>query len=553
MLVFAKSFDVTESYAATDQFKKELIRRFIPNLVMHSGDETRTGLPVEPEPVEIMINHSNYHIFLTTILPEKWISNHGSGAPDLANHLDPRGKLYWRTILGKSWITSSFSCLYGPEPIYPSTCADSLLIFLNYIDDPNNCNNHPFCCKSCGLQGYPYYHGFDWPGNNPDGWKDAYDQHGPFYEPTVYTTFFEDDNYYIIQYYYFYPFNDFVNDHEGDWENINVYIKKDNLFKIHSIDYLFHHAYIHIENQSQHVDNMIDIVGSHPVLYIGGYGKFSPMEGNASHGIFPYPAKYDNVIFFLDENVDGLGKIIKWRDFKVKYMLDDNGSDWFYKPAHWGSLKDGDLGWVEELDCILGTCKDSIQWSPPTRIWSKRWKKKAQETEAEEYKHSLPERSNHVALNKLKAMQISITPILELLLLSPIPKLTEIGKDKVKFYFIGKPLPPDDNSGCTPKSDFVGRFNFNARLENITTDTTLSELVVEVAELRSLNTGKRENRLILPNESMGGIGATFPIPREDYYDDGVLERGKYVDVRFDVCLGSRDRFEFYVNLLGVID
>ncbi len=140
-----------------------------------------------------------------------------------------------------------------------------------------------------------------------------------------------------------------------------------------------------------------------------------------------------------------------------------------------------------------------------------------------------------------------ITPMLELLLLSSIAEVTEIGKDKVKFEAVNIYPPKTDKTGC------VGRFYFDARLENITSNTSLSELMVEVAKLKSVKTGKRDNRLILPDGSMGGIGSKFAIPRKDGYSDGILRPGEFVDVRFNICLGSWDRFNFYVNLLGIVE
>ena len=143
-----------------------------------------------------------------------------------------------------------------------------------------------------------------------------------------------------------------------------------------------------------------------------------------------------------------------------------------------------------------------------------------------------------------------ITPILELLLLSPGADLPAIGKDKVNFGPIKIYPSTTDKTGCMPASDFVGRFYFDARLYNKTSSTSLSLLMAEIAELKSLKTGKKENRLVLPDGSMGGRGATFPIPKKDGYSDGLLKPKEYVDVRFNLCLGSLDRFEFFVNLLG---
>jgi hypothetical protein len=77
--------------------------------------------------------------------------------------------------------------------------------------------------------------------------------------------------------------------------------------------------------------------------------------------------------------------------------------------------------------------------------------------------------------------------------------------------------------------------------------------MVEVTKLENIESGKRENRLILPDGNMGGVGAMFPIPRKDGYLDGVLRKGESVTVHFDLCLGSWDPFLFYVNVLGIVE
>ncbi|NIT36405.1 MAG: hypothetical protein GTN49_07880, partial [candidate division Zixibacteria bacterium] len=59
----------------------------------------------------------------------------------------------------------------------------------------------------------------------PDYWYQIYYKLAEEYDTaTIYYDIFRDSGKPVIQYWFFYPFNDWVNDHEGDWEHINVRI-----------------------------------------------------------------------------------------------------------------------------------------------------------------------------------------------------------------------------------------------------------------------------------------------------------------------------------------
>lgn len=77
---------------------------------------------------------------------------------------------------------------------------------------------------------------FDFPGTRPAEWKEEYygstsdgvarayaDARGIYCHPFVRRVSGEDDAYeLVLQYWFFYPFNDGGNNHEGDWEHMNV-------------------------------------------------------------------------------------------------------------------------------------------------------------------------------------------------------------------------------------------------------------------------------------------------------------------------------------------
>jgi len=90
-----------------------------------------------------------------------------------------------------------------------------------------------------------------------------------------------------------------------------------------------------------------------------------------------------------------------------------------------------------------------------------------------------------------------------------------------------------------------GEFRIAARLTN-TSAQPLSNLSVEVTTLTN------GNLLENADGGPGGVGARLTIPRTGAYSDGILAPGESVDVVFLICLQNRNRFSFFVDLLGVV-
>jgi hypothetical protein len=72
-------------------------------------------------------------------------------------------------------------------------------------------------------------------GSDPDDWKEYWDANNGFinnYPNTIYYHFFFDNIHptiydpLYIQYWFFYPFNDWLNNHEGDWENVVIRVSE---------------------------------------------------------------------------------------------------------------------------------------------------------------------------------------------------------------------------------------------------------------------------------------------------------------------------------------
>lgn len=101
-----------------------------------------------------------------------------------------------------------------------------------------------------------------------------------------------------------------------------------------------------------------------------------------------------------------------------------------------------------------------------------------------------------------------------------------------------------DSSGCP--SGFVGKFGFDAKVTNIS-GSSLSSLVTQVAAL----TGN--NLLENADGGPGGVGARLTVPTKDDFSDGVLSPRQFVDVPIVICLKQIQRFNFFVDVLGIVD
>ncbi|CAG1010737.1 hypothetical protein ANAEL_04013 [Anaerolineales bacterium] len=259
---------------------------------------------------------------------------------------------------------------------------------------------------------------FDWPGVHPSEWQQTYDNAiitRPT-NPTTYGVAFKHNNGYGLQYFFFYPFDDWLNDHEGDWENITVFIDP-NLEIITHAEFNIHQLYIPVQTSD------LDIIDdTHPIVYVGGNGTTnsekttfemillfnfltsSPMAG--LHGTFggafsgasyPRPGIWKDVGadkvrelgLYYDENSDGNGLFIHYDELQLVPLTYD-----IYQETHplgmnvgWGKsfnvFDPGAIGTIvetiadiigqnigiEELKDIFG----EVQYSPDSPRWNRRY------------------------------------------------------------------------------------------------------------------------------------------------------------------------------------
>ena len=175
---------------------------------------------------------------------------------------------------------------------------------------------------------------FDFPGEGPRDWWDAYGRFraGPdstrWATPTTYAhPFVDDKGRLVIQYWFFYPFNDYIGNHEGDTEHINV-VTDTSRTAIDEVHYFFHARSIRVTRKGR-APEIVD--GTHPVVYVGGRAYnvfdypirlFSGERNEGSHGSFPYPGEWEAAAGLgMPESVNRVDgdstRVIPWQRLRV--------------------------------------------------------------------------------------------------------------------------------------------------------------------------------------------------------------------------------------------
>ncbi len=206
---------------------------------------------------------------------------------------------------------------------------------------------------------------FDFPGTKPREWWNAYARcrTGPdsaaWSRPTVFAhPFLDERNRVVVQYWYFYPMNDAMANHEGDWEHINVTLSSDRS-GIDEVHYFFHARSVNLPqgNRRPEISDR-----THPVVYVGGRAYtildypiriLAHDRNSGSHGNFPYPGEWEAVAGLgVTESISGAGRdstrVIPYSRFDVVLTPEPSRIDyrkkpqvlrewaWLLLPVHWG-------------------------------------------------------------------------------------------------------------------------------------------------------------------------------------------------------------------------
>jgi hypothetical protein len=95
----------------------------------------------------------------------------------------------------------------------------------------------------------------------------------------------------VVQYWFFYPFNEWLNHHEGDWEHINVVLAgpsrlgRASDYRVVGCEYYFHGYRVDVDRPER-------AAAGHPMVFVGGRGQVLWWSGTQSGGSYPWPAAY---------------------------------------------------------------------------------------------------------------------------------------------------------------------------------------------------------------------------------------------------------------------
>lgn len=117
------------------------------------------------------------------------------------------------------------------------------------------------------------------------------------YPPTQYAHLFwfnREQGLLAVQYWFYYPYNYWINRHEGDWEHINVILKGPKELKpgakFETVGYqFFFHSSMYEPQQVIRTRSKRD-ESDHVLVFTGGSGKLFVWEGDFSGGSYPFPA-----------------------------------------------------------------------------------------------------------------------------------------------------------------------------------------------------------------------------------------------------------------------
>ena len=295
----------SDSNDIEDRYETGLADKFVPAMVLDARDN------VSPEPVSFIGAHSKNNL---------WVAMYNSAGKwkfdKRLRDVNPRAwdpPLIDETVIGiKS--NGDFSSLRSPV-IYTGRPGES--------------------SQSWAHGAYILIFHFEYTGgNSPASWRESYqtEAESNSHPDQVYAHLFKrsSTNEYVIQYWYFYPFNNWVNNHEGDWEHINVVVSSQDPARaqLKRVEFYFHHKFL---NRSQPGTDFYVSDGTHPIIFTGGYQDYSLLgvsdKGTGGHGSYPSSGTWRNVVDISEfdsiaDQPNGLGRYIHWSEFQIEVIKD---------------------------------------------------------------------------------------------------------------------------------------------------------------------------------------------------------------------------------------
>jgi hypothetical protein len=153
-----------------------------------------------------------------------------------------------------------------------------------------------------------------------------------------------------IQYWFYYPWNEWVNHHEADWEHITVVLAGPSSlsghdpagpeFRVVGHQYFMHDTWMEPAEVERH--GGADPREDHALVYVGGRGQLLGWGGSFSGASYPLPGRYpgagfDPRLLAPDEEVGQPARTIAARDFQVILLPE---------PARLDARRRPELSWL---------------------------------------------------------------------------------------------------------------------------------------------------------------------------------------------------------------
>ncbi|RPJ42521.1 MAG: hypothetical protein EHM19_10295, partial [Candidatus Latescibacterota bacterium] len=199
---------------------------------------------------------------------------------------------------------------------------------------------------------YPDYGG---PGVDcPSEWEELYDDGDGFHPagedlPAVaYAHLVVEGGFPVIQYWFFFPCNDWVNNHEGDWEHVHFRLSSADPDEAELTGGAFYFHELALERPPE---ALVIADGTHPIVWLGGTGIWScaacddndcagdGASGPGSHGCYPSHGLWVDVGSEVpgcgraDDLVERCGRYLHWNDLSVEILPDPDAFDYAANPG----------------------------------------------------------------------------------------------------------------------------------------------------------------------------------------------------------------------------
>ncbi len=195
-------------------------------------------------------------------------------------------------------------------------------------------------------------------------WRQRFDVLAAHFPPTQYAHLYWHDRaqgLLAIQYWFFYPFNEWVNHHEGDWEHVTVILRGSPRLGPGFVPIgcqFYFHGFRH------DTDEMIRVAdeagGDHVLVYAGGRGRFLAWGGTQSGASYPFAAVYPGAgsgPFKPDEDTRRPARFIAPAEFKVILLPE---------PGRLDARAHPELSWLR-LPFYVG--QQEVRTNPPPLNW----------------------------------------------------------------------------------------------------------------------------------------------------------------------------------------